>query len=474
VSRRLLVVEDRDSLRKMYERALGRAGYVVSSAEDLSAARRQLAGPAFDLVLTDLRLPDGSGLEVVRAARERSPQTPVVVLTGFGSVESAVQAMKLGAVDFLEKPVELPNLLAVVEQLLAGTLAPGDGSGAGGPAPLAANPEGGANTAAPASILPGGAADGRWVIPGGPTLVGVSVGFRAARRLTERVAAKNTTVLLTGESGTGKELFARALHALSPRREGPFVAINCAAIPEPLLENELFGHEKGAFTGADRRQAGRFEMAHHGTLFLDEIGELAPSVQGKVLRVLEERCFERVGGGATVRVDVRLVAATNRQLEEMVAAGTFRGDLFFRLNVFPIELPPLRERGEDFEILVPHLLGELARRHQVERPELAGDALALLRTQPWPGNIRELGNVLERLVILYEGRRVGAGELLPLLAGRQSGPPQGSDPAEQVRAALLAAQGDKERAAASLGISYRTLQRRIKELDLEGYPKYRS
>jgi transcriptional regulator with PAS, ATPase and Fis domain len=295
--------------------------------------------------------------------------------------------------------------------------------------------------------------------------------MRTAFRLLERVAGTDSTVLLTGESGTGKELFARALHALSPRREGPFVAVNCAAIPEALLENELFGHEKGAFTGAHRREPGRFEQAAGGTLLLDEIGELGPAIQSKVLRVLEERTFERVGSSKTLRADVRLVAATNRDLGAMVEEGSFRSDLFYRLEVFPLELPPLRERTSDIPQIAAHLLERIAHRHSLPTPRLASGAAKLLERQRWPGNVRELANVLERAVILGEGGEGGgleASDLEPLLSGLDAALDR-----ERVRGALESAEGDKHRAAEILGISYRTLMRRITEFDLEGFPHYR-
>ncbi|HWN41921.1 MAG TPA: sigma-54 dependent transcriptional regulator [Thermoanaerobaculia bacterium] len=430
---RILIVEDRDSLRRMLERALSQEGYEVTAAADAQAGIRWVDERPFDLVLTDLKLPDVSGLEVLAASRRAQPQVPVVVLTGFGTVGSAVEAMKLGAYDFLEKPLEIDDLARLIERAI-------------------------------------GERDESVVfhVPGAPAIVGRHPRLRAAIRLLQRVAATESTVLLTGESGTGKEMFSRALHALSPRKDGPFVALNCAAIPESLLENELFGHEKGAFTGADRRQPGRFEMAERGTLMLDEIGELPLSVQGKVLRVLEERTYERVGGGRTLRADVRLVAATNRDLESMVSEGAFRSDLFFRLNVFPIELPCLRERSSDVPLLARHLLGEIARRHKMEPPRLEEDAEQILMDQPWPGNVRELANILERAVILSDGPALRASDLRPLLHLLS---PSGER--DRVRQALIDTGGDKKKAADLLGMSYRTLQRKIKEHDLEGVPRYR-
>jgi DNA-binding NtrC family response regulator len=433
VTARLLVVEDRDSLRRLLDRALTAEGYAVTSAADGETALRLLDDqPPFDLVITDLKLPGASGLDVLRAARSRPTPPSVLVLTAYGTVAAAVEAMKLGAIDFVEKPLEIEELCSRAAAALGGAIPP--------------------------------ALD----VPGASPILGNHPRLRAALRLLQRVAPTESTVLLLGESGTGKELFARAVHGLSARRRGPFVALNCAAIPETLIENELFGHERGAFTGADRRQPGRFEQAAAGSLFLDEIGELPLAVQGKVLRVLEERTFERVGGGATLRADVRLVAATNRDLRAMVGAGSFRADLFFRLDVFPIELPPLRERASDVPALARHLLAAAAARHQLGAPALTRDALDLLAAQPWPGNVRELANVLERVVILSPGARVDARALLPLVAAAPV-----EDERARVRRALLESAGDKQQAAKLLGVSYRTLQRRVKELDLEGFPQYR-
>ena len=441
---RLLVVEDREALRRMLERALGGEGYAVDTVADGVAAAAALGGGRYDLVLTDLMLPGGSGLEVVAACRAAEPAVPVVVMTAYGTVATAVEAMKLGAADFLEKPVELDDLFALVRALLS---------------------ERGEATGAPAAAM---AEDAGFVAgPGCPPIIGRHRRLLASLRVLRRVAPTETTVLLLGESGTGKELFARALHALSPRRGGPFVAVNCAAIPEPLLENELFGHERGAFTGAHRREPGRFERARGGTLLLDEIGELPPAVQGKILRVLEERTYERVGSAEPQRADVRLVAAPNRDLQAMVEAGEFRADLYFRLSVFPLELPPLRERPSDVQPLARHLLARLAERHGLEAPELTPAAGEMLASQPWPGNVRQLANVLERALILRPGGRLGVADVEAALSGAEQGERR------QLEEALERAQGDKRRAAEVLGVSYRTLLRRVRQYDLEGFPHYR-
>jgi DNA-binding NtrC family response regulator len=430
---RILLVEDRESLRRMLERALAAEGYEVVATADGETGMASLAERDFDLVLTDLKLPAASGLDVLAASRAAHPELPVVVLTAYGTVRSAVEAMRLGAVDFLEKPVEIDDLSALVASLLAGDID-----------------------------------EEAFEVPDGPAIVGRHPRMRAALRLLERVAPTDSTVLLTGETGTGKELFARALHTLSKRSGGPFVAVNCAAIPDGLLESELFGHEKGAFTGAHRRRAGRFEQAGGGTLLLDEVGELTSAVQGKVLRVLEERSFERVGGGSTLTTDARLVAATNRDLGAMVDAGSFRSDLFYRLDVFPIELPPLRERPTDLPALARHLLERLAVRHGGAPLKLDEDAGELLASQSWPGNVRQLANLLERAVILSGRPRLTVADLRPLLA-----PAAADDERQQLRRALQETDGDKRRAAELLGVSYRTVLRRVAEYDLGGYPRYR-
>jgi len=432
-SSRILVVEDRDSLRRMLERALSGEGHEVLTAESAETALQRLVDSEIDLLLTDLKLPGKSGIDLLRECRELDPSIPVVVLTAYGTVHTAVNAMKAGAADFLEKPVEIDDLFALVDSLLGGS-----------------------------------SGDAALKIPEGPTIIGRHPKMRAAFRLLERVARTDSTVLLTGESGTGKELFSRALHDLSPRRDGPFVAVNCAAIPESLIENELFGHEKGAFTGAHRRQSGRFEIAKGGTLLLDEIGDLPLAIQAKVLRVLEERTFERVGGAQTISTDIRLVAATNRRLAEMAEDGDFREDLFYRLEVFPIELPPLRERASDIPILAQHLIDRIAERQRRSRRLLTESARKFLSVNDWPGNVRQLANVLERAMIVGDGPELDAAELRQLTLVRNS-----RQDRQTICDTLRETAGNKRQAAEILGISYRTLQRRIKEYDLGGVPEYR-
>jgi DNA-binding NtrC family response regulator len=437
----ILLVEDKDSLRTMLRLALERQGHAVLEARDQPEAVRELQQSQPAVVLSDLRLPVGDGFGVLRASKEIDTDVPVIVMTAYGSIEDAVAAMKEGAFDFLAKPVDPDHLLLLISRALD------------------------QRRIVTENLL---LKEELAVRRGAPQLVGDDAGLRKVFTALQRAATTDTTVLIEGESGTGKELFARSLHALSARADAPFVAINCAAIPETLLETELFGHEKGAFTGAVARKPGKFEMAHRGTLFLDEIGDLPLSLQAKILRALEEKRFERVGGTASVVVDVRLVAATNRGLRAAVAARRFREDLFFRLSVFPIEIPPLRERPSDVPLLAAHLLAEAARRHGRPAPALEPSALALLAAQPWPGNVRELAHVLERALVLCEAPLLRAADLAPLLQ-----PLGRSGERERVRQALQEAQGDKRRAAAQLGVSYRTLLRRVKEYDLEGFPRYR-
>jgi DNA-binding NtrC family response regulator len=380
---RILIVDDEPSVRDSLGRTVEREGHEVALAPDLRTGRRLLAEGAFDLLLTDIRLGDGSGLDLVASARQASPALRIVAMTAFGSVELAVEAMRRGADDFIEKPFQ-PDLLRrrlerVLEPVrLAGRVARLEREN------QVLREE--AEEAAPDDAL-----------------VGASPAMALVRERIERVAPTTASVLVRGETGTGKELVARTLHRRSPRAAGPFVAFNGGAVAEGLAESELFGHEKGAFTGADRRRVGRFELADGGTLFLDEVGELAPALQVKLLRVLQERRFERVGGTATVEVDVRVVAATHRDLEQWVRDGRFREDLYYRLNVVTIEVPPLRDRPEDVPVLAELFLARYGNRPGAPRPTLSADARAALQSQPWPGNVRELENALHRACILARG-----------------------------------------------------------------------
>jgi DNA-binding NtrC family response regulator len=370
----ILLVEDKDSLRVMLRHALEAQGHRVVEAVDELSAVQAMRHERPGVVLTDLKLPEGDGFGVLRAAKELDGALQVLVMTAYGSIQDAVAAVKEGAMDFLAKPVDPDHLLLMVERALAQR-----------------------RMCAENTLLKEELAERR----GAPRIIGEDPSLRGVLQQLHRAAASDATVLLEGESGTGKELFARTLHAVSPRQEGPFVAINCAAIPETLLETELFGHEKGAFTGATARKPGRFELAHRGTLFLDEIGELPLPLQAKILRALEERCFERVGGTQLLRVDVRVVAATNRNLKARVAERQFRDDLYFRLSVFPVQIPPLRERRGDVTILARVFVDKFGR--EVNKAlTLSPAAMTDLESYSWPGNVRELQNCIERAVLMAE------------------------------------------------------------------------
>src|SRR5438132_4882996 len=371
----ILLVEDKDSLRRVLRLTLENAGYTVTEAADVRMALSEIARAPHQLVLTDLRMPNGSGIDVLRAARAADGDVPVIVMTAYGSIDEAVQAMKDGAHDFLQKPVDSNHLLLLVEPALE-------------QARLRTE-----------NILLREEWSRRY---GFPRIIGESEAIKRAVGETQRVAQTEATVLLLGESGTGKELFARAIHHLSNRRDQPFVAINCAAIPETLIENELFGHERGAFTGAGERRLGKFELASSGTVFLDEIGELPLAVQGKLLRVIEEKSVDRIGGRAPVPVDVRVVAATNKDMRGAVDKGEFRGDLFFRLAVFPIEIPPLRERDDDIVLLARHFAAQLGKELRGREATLSDASVSALRPHRWPDNIRELQNSIERACILAD------------------------------------------------------------------------
>jgi len=451
----VLVVEDKESLRTMLRKTLEARGWSVEEAGDAYEPRRRLQGSRFLVVLTDLRLPAGSGFDVLQAAKDADSQTPVLLMTAFGTVEEAVRAMKEGAADFLTKPVDTDHLMLLLDRAMD------------------------RRRLLTEYVLLKEEYQRRF---GLPRVLGEDPALKETMLAIQRAAGSDATVLLLGESGTGKELMARALHQLSPRAKGPFVAINCAAIPEALLENELFGHEKGAFTGATGRKVGKAEMAHHGTLFLDEIGDLPLALQAKILRLVQERQFERVGGVQTITVDVRVVAATNRELKEAVARKEFREDLFFRLSVFPVEIPPLRRRRGDILLLADSFLDRFAGEMGRKGLTLSEESKRALLDHPWPGNVRELQNSIERAAILCDGAVIGP-EHLRLAGTASSGPRLGdvldlSGPLaevskravaraeeEAIELALREAEGDRAVAAERLGISAATLNRRLRARD---------
>jgi DNA-binding NtrC family response regulator len=457
----VLLVEDKDSLRTMLRHALEAQGHVVLEARDEPEAVQHLTQARPAVVLTDLKLPTGDGFGVLRAAKELDPELQVVVMTAYGSIQDAVLAMKEGAMDFLAKPVDPDHLILMVERAIAQR-----------------------RILTEYILLKEELAQRR----GAPKIIGEDRHLHQVTQQLHRAAATDATVLLEGESGTGKELFARALHALSPRAEGPFVAINCAAIPDTLLETELFGHEKGAFTGAAQRKPGRFEIAHRGTLFLDEIGDLPLALQAKILRALEEKCFERVGGTQSLHVDVRVVAATNRNLKARVAARQFREDLYFRLSVFPIAIPPLRERGDDVAILARHFIERFCRDLNKKALILAPAALDELQAYGWPGNVRELQNCIERAVILCDGDTIHPRHLNLSFREAPAAPAAPESPWDRidlggtlmdalrrvtteverrkVERALKEAAGNKQRAASALQVSYKTLIQKQKDYGL--------
>jgi DNA-binding NtrC family response regulator len=377
---RILIVEDKDSLRVVLKKTLEAEGFGVDEAPDGRAALEKIGRERFAMVLSDLRLPRADGHEVLKAAVRADPEMPVILMTAYGTIRDAVSAMREGAYDYLEKPVDNDHLLALVRRALEH------------------------RSLLRENLLLKERFSRELEFP---EIVGDSPALRSALDQVRRVAPTDATVLLEGEGGSGKELFARAVHHLSGRKAQSFLAINCAAIPEGLLESELFGHEKGAFTGAVASKRGKFEIADKGTLFLDEIGDLSPPLQGKVLRVIEQRQFERVGGTATRTVDIRLVAATNHDLKTLVASGAFRQDLYFRLSVFPITVPALRDRKEDIPALAEHFVRRFAAEQKRRGPvSIDPSALRALVDHSWPGNVRELENTIERALILGEGDRV--------------------------------------------------------------------
>jgi DNA-binding NtrC family response regulator len=441
---RILVVDDEANARNALAEILKEEGYSVDTAADgfKALARAEELGP--ELVLTDLKMPGMDGVKLLDKLREGTPDLPVVVMTAFGAVDTAVAAMRAGAADYLTKPLNTDELLLVVQRSLEAARLRREAAGLR--AELAE----------------------RYRFE---NIIGAAPQMQQVFKTVAQVAPSRATILLSGESGTGKELVAAAIHQRSPRARGPFVKLHCAALAESLLESELFGHERGAFTGADRRREGRFEQANGGTLFLDEVGEIPLATQVKLLRVLQEHEFERVGGNQSLHVDVRLIAATNRDLKAMVGAGAFREDLFYRLNVINLRLPALRERASDIPALARHFLERYAAENGKPVTRITDLALGRLRAYPWPGNVRELENVIERAVVLAEGDAIDADHLPPDLAAadRSSDVPviPGSSMEHIERYAITrtleACGGSTARAAEMLGISVRKIQYKLHE-----------
>ena len=446
----ILVVDDEEPQRRVLKGFLRKAGYDVEAVGSPDEALGVVARRTVDLVLTDLRMPGKTGVELLEAVRGLNPEIPVVVMTAYGTVASAVDAMKRGAADFLGKPVDLDELEVLVARTLERRALVSE------------------NKALRAQV------ESRYRLAGLETS---NARMQEAINMAARAAASRATILIHGESGTGKELLARAIHYASPRSRGPLVAVNVAALAETLIESELFGHERGAFTGADREHRGRFELADGGTLFLDEIGDLPRGTQVKLLRVLQEQTFERLGGTRQIKVDVRLLAATHRDLDAMVRSGEFREDLFFRLNVVAITLPPLRERREDVPLLVDHFLRRFA---DEGRPRgISREAMDLLLKHDYPGNVRELENLVHRAVVLARGDTITKADLpLHLVGLKPEAKGEMGGFAERVMAfektlideALEKAGGVQTRAAAALGMSERHLRYRLKKYAAGGTP----
>jgi len=440
---RILIADDEPSSRQALAELLERWGYDVLQARDGKEALKRAMEHSPDLVITDLVMPNMDGLWLLRSIREELGDVPVVLLTGRGTIDSAVEAIREGAYDFLEKPVNPSRLRVVVDRAAE---------------KMATQKE----VAALRHSLRQSGSDG--------PVLGVSPAMRKVYSLVEKVAPSKTSVVITGPSGTGKEVIARAIHNLSPRRDKPFIAINCSAIPATLMESEIFGHEKGAFTGADQRRLGCFELANGGTLFLDEVGELPVELQAKFLRVIEEEKLRRLGGKSEIAVDVRVICATHRNLKRQIEAGAFREDLYFRLNVFSIELPRLKERREDIPLLAQHFVERFAREAGKRIRGITPEAMKLLEAYSWPGNIRELRNTMERGVILCDGDMIDESHLPPEMGSAPSGNaviklslglPLREVEKEYILGSLRRNKGNKSRTAEVLGISEKTLYNKL-------------
>jgi DNA-binding NtrC family response regulator len=454
----VLIIEDKESMAQMLSQAVGAEGYRVIIAKDGREGIQKFKDNPVDLVVTDLKLPHKGGIEVLETVKEHNPLVPVILMTAYGTIETAVKAVKEGAYDFLTKPFDPDHLLILIGKALEKQRLVTEN--------LILKDEVAANHKL-------------------PRIIGKSPKILEVMEKVQKVAQSQTTVLLLGESGTGKELFARAVHFLSPRKDAPFVAINCAAIPRELLESELFGHEKGSFTGAVGRKLGKFELANKGTLFLDEIGDMDLALQSKLLRVLEGMEFMRVGGLAKIKVDVRVVAATNQDLQAAMAQQAFREDLYYRLSVFPIFIPPLRERRDDIPAMVDHFCRHYCRELKKPLKTLTPAALEALTGHTWSGNVRELQNVIERAIILSDREVITPEELGLRSQGEAAGPISVADLPEEgtlqevgsaasrmaeerlIRKVLKETGGNKSRASEILQVSYKTLLTKIKDFGIE-------
>jgi DNA-binding NtrC family response regulator len=445
----ILVVDDDRNHLKVITALLAREGFDTLTAPDVDAALSLIEQQDFHLIISDLKMPGKSGIDLLVLSRELKPAVPVIMVTAHGDIDTAVAAMKLGAYDFIVKPVDEHELLHAVDKALS---------------------EHSANLALLSSYFD---RTDRF----SPDVIGTSPAMLQVLQAVNKIAPTDSTVLITGETGTGKEVIAKAIHAASPRKDRPFVKVNCAAIAETLAESELFGHERGAFTGAQASKPGRFELAHEGTIFLDEIGDMPLLLQTRLLAVLQDKQIERVGGVRTIPVNIRIIAATNHDLQNRIKEGAFRSDLFYRLNVVPVHLPPLRERPDDIALLVRHFTKRAAGRHRKSVPDLHPSALAALTGYDWPGNIRELENLIERMVLMADSSVLGT-ELLPreLLGPAPEHTPSAlreivggitrSAEKQMIIDALNRTDQNRTKAAEVLGISRRTLQNKIKEYGL--------
>jgi len=445
---RILVVDDEPGLCAGLREGLQREGYVVDAVNDTAAALRLVDQKLYNLVISDVKMPGPGGLELLAQIRDRNRDTLFILMTAFSTVENAVAAMRLGAYDYLPKPIDLKRLRVLVQKALEHQ----------------------------AVVVENHELRSRLQKHSAPTpLIGESEGMRAISRLLEEVAQSDVTVLIEGESGTGKEIAARLIHTHSQRDEKPFISVNCAAFAEQLLEAELFGHVKGAFTGATAQKPGRFQLADGGTLFLDEIGDLSPKGQGDLLRVLEDGAFRMVGGSDLILVNVRIIAATNRNLPQAVAEGKFREDLFYRLNVVPIVMPPLRERADDIPLLIESFFETFAAKHKRVRKRLSPEAMQLCQRYPWPGNVRQLRNAVERLVITGRTTVVQVQALPDFLREFdrslvtftvRPGTPLAEVEKLLIRQTLMHVTSNRAAAAQALGISRRALQYKLKQYNL--------